>query len=335
MREFCTLFDRTTCSRLSRCTARCAPCPVPADGFCFDDDASASSTRWRCRRLDGRRSTSSRPTTPSCCRPRPTARGRVLLDGYAGAAALRVRHAARALRGHLPRRRPAVLLRPRAAVRRDGRRVGADHAAPLLARVRASRGERHLQRPVPDLPPRRSRDGGAALVARPLHRVVLLPARGRQARRPEVPRRLARALRRHPRARSTRAAGLRRGTSPSTTSRERRTGRTSTTTRWSSSTTTASPGRGRRPLAAAGLPHLATNRELVYGPYLAALGRRSRGAAATLATRVASSPIPPKRERLQLFVNHLAAWFLWKTPWLMRYRHRRWRHAGEPSAETA
>ena len=76
--------------------------------------------------------------------------------------------------------------------------------------------------------------------------------------------------------------------------------------------------------------------ELVYDPYLAELAR-----AVTTVQRVdpdytsGLEPAPPRRERLQLFLNHLYAWFLWKTPWLMRYRHRRWRHTGEPSAETA
>ena len=76
-------------------------------------------------------------------------------------------------------------------------------------------------------------------------------------------------------------------------------------------------------------------RRLVYDPYLAELAR-----AVTTVQRVdpgytsGLEPAPPRRERLQLFLNHLYAWFLWKTPWLMRYRHRRWRHAGEPSAET-
>ena len=78
------------------------------------------------------------------------------------------------------------------------------------------------------------------------------------------------------------------------------------------------------------------NRRLVYDPYLEELGRAVE-AVRRLDPGFANGiePAPPLRERLQLFVNHLTAWFLWKTPWLMRYRHRRWRHAGEPSAETA
>ena len=78
------------------------------------------------------------------------------------------------------------------------------------------------------------------------------------------------------------------------------------------------------------------NRRLVYDPYLEELSatveevqHQAAGFSAGL------EPEPPRRERLQLGLNHLAAWFLWKTPWLMRYRHRRWRFAGEPSAESA
>jgi hypothetical protein len=75
------------------------------------------------------------------------------------------------------------------------------------------------------------------------------------------------------------------------------------------------------------------NRRLVYDPYLEELGR----AVQQVQERVPGfssglEPAPPLRERLQLALNHRAAWFLWKTPWLMRYRHRRWRFEGEPSA---
>jgi hypothetical protein len=75
------------------------------------------------------------------------------------------------------------------------------------------------------------------------------------------------------------------------------------------------------------------NRRLVYDPYLEELGQ----AVQQVQERVPGfssglEPAPPLRERLQLALNHRAAWFLWKTPWLMRYRHRRWRFEGEPSA---
>jgi hypothetical protein len=80
----------------------------------------------------------------------------------------------------------------------------------------------------------------------------------------------------------------------------------------------------------------AENRRLVYDPYLEELRRsveevrrRVPGFSAGL------EAAPPRRERFQLALNHLAAWFLWKTPWLMRYRHRRWRFAGEPSVKSA
>jgi hypothetical protein len=78
------------------------------------------------------------------------------------------------------------------------------------------------------------------------------------------------------------------------------------------------------------------NRRLVYDPYVEELGR----AVEEVRERVPGfssgiEPAPPRRERFQLALNHLAAWFLWKTPWLMRYRHRRWRLAGEPSAKSA
>lgn len=75
------------------------------------------------------------------------------------------------------------------------------------------------------------------------------------------------------------------------------------------------------------------NRRLVYDPYLEELGQ----AVQQVQERVPGfssglEPPPPLHERLQLALNHRAAWFLWKTPWLMRYRHRRWRFEGEPSA---
>jgi hypothetical protein len=78
------------------------------------------------------------------------------------------------------------------------------------------------------------------------------------------------------------------------------------------------------------------NRRLLYDPYLEELGR----AVDEVQRRVPGfssgiEPKPSRRERFQLALNHLAAWFLWKTPWLMRYRHRRWRFAGEPSAKSA
>lgn len=78
------------------------------------------------------------------------------------------------------------------------------------------------------------------------------------------------------------------------------------------------------------------NRRLVYDPYVEELWR----AVAEVQARVPAfsrglEAGPPRRERLQLFMNHLYAWFLWRTPWLMRYRHRRWRHAGEPLAKSA
>ena len=77
------------------------------------------------------------------------------------------------------------------------------------------------------------------------------------------------------------------------------------------------------------------NRRLVYNPYLAEL----REAVAQVQQCVPAfanglEAPPPRRERTQLFLNHLYAWFLWKTPWLMRFRHRRWRHAGEPLADS-
>jgi len=78
------------------------------------------------------------------------------------------------------------------------------------------------------------------------------------------------------------------------------------------------------------------NRRLLYDPYLDEL----RQAVAQVREHVPSFssglvPAPERRERFQLELNHAAAWFLWKTPWLMRYRHRRWRFSGEPLAKSA
>ena len=64
---------------------------------------------------------------------------------------------------------------------------------------------------------------GAAVVARPVHRVVLLPRRGREDGRPEVPRRLARRDSRGVHVLEHPAAGSPRGTSRTTSSRRRRT----------------------------------------------------------------------------------------------------------------
>ena len=78
------------------------------------------------------------------------------------------------------------------------------------------------------------------------------------------------------------------------------------------------------------------NRRLVYDPYLEEL----RLSVEQVRERVPGfssglQPAPPRRERFQLALNHRAAWFLWRTPWLMRYRHRRWRLQGEPFAKSA
>lgn len=78
------------------------------------------------------------------------------------------------------------------------------------------------------------------------------------------------------------------------------------------------------------------NRRLVYDPYLAELAAAVEEVRARVPGFSAGLEAPPRRrERFQLALGHLAAWFLVKTPWLMRYRHRRYRHAGEPSAKAA
>src|SRR6478735_5475054 len=55
-----------------------------------------------------------------------------------------------------------------------------------------------------DVPPRFRRAHGSPVVARPLHRMVLRPLRGREDGRPEVPRRLADEIRTRARARKSR-----------------------------------------------------------------------------------------------------------------------------------
>jgi hypothetical protein len=78
------------------------------------------------------------------------------------------------------------------------------------------------------------------------------------------------------------------------------------------------------------------NRRLIYAPYLEELSRAIEDVQRLVPGFTSGlDPLPPPRERFQLWLNHFAAWFLWKTPWLMRYRHRRWRFAGQPSAESA
>jgi hypothetical protein len=80
----------------------------------------------------------------------------------------------------------------------------------------------------------------------------------------------------------------------------------------------------------------AENRRLVYDPYIAELAaavEQVRQAAPDFTAGL--EPVPPWRERFHLALGNLAAWFLWKTPWLMRFRHRRHRLAGEPSVKSA
>ncbi len=80
----------------------------------------------------------------------------------------------------------------------------------------------------------------------------------------------------------------------------------------------------------------AENRRLVYDPYLEEL----RLAVEEVQEQVPGfasglESAPARRERFQLALNQGTAWFLWKTPWLMRYRHRRWRVAGEALPRSA
>ena len=260
-----------------------------------------------------------------------------MLDGDAGLPLYVLAHAARAGGGHLPRRRPDVLLRPGAAVRGDGRRSVLITPHRFCAGARAPRDQRHLQRPVPDLPPRRARARGAELVARPLHRVVLLPLRGRQARRPEVPRRLARALRGRPRLAAQGLRASRRGTSPSIDVRETPQG----------VYVDDDPliffhyhrVRCSRAATSGGRPATTSRRrtgELVYDPYLDELARAVERCGGWIrASRAGIEPAPTAARASEAVRQPLGRWFLWKTPWLMRFRHRRWRHTGEPSAETA
>jgi len=80
----------------------------------------------------------------------------------------------------------------------------------------------------------------------------------------------------------------------------------------------------------------AENRRLVYDPHVEELRKAIDEVRRHVPDFSAGlEPEPPRSERAQLAVNHLAAWFLWKTPWLMRYRHRRWRFEGEPSVKSA
>ena len=65
-------------------------------------------------------------------------------------------------------------------------------------------GERDVQRRMADVPSRSGRACGAAVVARPVHRVVLLPRRGWEDGRPEVPRRVSVPLRARAPARASR-----------------------------------------------------------------------------------------------------------------------------------
>jgi len=79
----------------------------------------------------------------------------------------------------------------------------------------------------------------------------------------------------------------------------------------------------------------AENRRLIYDPYIAELRAAIAQVGAVEPGFTAGfEPEPSLRERFQLGLQSLAAWFLWKTPWLMRYRHRRDRLAGEPSVSS-
>ena len=185
--------------------------------------------------------------------------------------------------------------------------------------------QRHLQRPVPAVPPGRARAGRAELVARPLHRVVLLPARGRQARRPEVPRRLAGALRGRARAPALRRRP--RAVEHHAVRRPPRAGRRRVGRRRParllplpprSSCASAAGTRGSRRATRSRVEQ----RELVYDPYLAELDGRPDGACAR---RPASTPGSCRRRRCASGCRTLAR--TWargpstRFPFLLRVRH--------------
>ena len=94
-------------------------------------------------------------------------------------------------------------IRSRSSTRSETDAV-ADRAAPLRARASAHGARSGIYNVgMADVPSRRGRARHAALVARPLHRVVLRARRGREDGRPEVPRRLADAVLARPRARAS------------------------------------------------------------------------------------------------------------------------------------
>jgi hypothetical protein len=80
----------------------------------------------------------------------------------------------------------------------------------------------------------------------------------------------------------------------------------------------------------------AENRRLVYDPYLEELDRAVEQVRERVPGFSGGLDAPPsRRENFQLELNHAASWFVWKTPWLMRYRNRRWRVSEEALAESA
>jgi hypothetical protein len=80
----------------------------------------------------------------------------------------------------------------------------------------------------------------------------------------------------------------------------------------------------------------AENRRLVYDPYLEELDRSVVQVRDHVPGFAGGIDAPPsRRENLQLELNHAASWFVWKTPWLMKYRNRRWRVPDDALAESA
>src|SRR5205823_1061404 len=97
----------------------------------------------------------------------------------------------------VPGRRPVLLRRPDPNLRRTGRRLDPAHRESLVTlRSRPDQAERELRRGPAGIPADGGRTGLPAAVARTVPRLVLRSHRADSFRRPEVPGRLAGAVRR-------------------------------------------------------------------------------------------------------------------------------------------
>ncbi len=112
----------TTCARAGAVPSLEAPAGVPPDRCMFDDAPRSSSAASSCRAWRFVPLRALEAHDPELLAVKPTARRSSTAGRRRRRLPLHLLDPDRTRRGHLPRRRPAVLLRPAAALRRAGRR---------------------------------------------------------------------------------------------------------------------------------------------------------------------------------------------------------------------